>query len=140
MTQEHTPCTISIIFDGFPNPVGPRFIEVEDSDGKSISIGQWVSRDDGLTELRVPISNTWRPLVGANLRDITVNIAVKRRDGKPMFRDETYSVYPAYIDDDGRLCDAGTWAPEAGFEGPHFTTEFYQPMPTPPTALSELQP
>ena len=30
-----------------------KFIEVEDSDGKSISIGEWVTRDDGLAALRV---------------------------------------------------------------------------------------
>lgn len=33
---------IDIVFDGPPGPVSGRFIEVEDSDGRSISIGTWV--------------------------------------------------------------------------------------------------
>lgn len=34
--------TIQIRFDGPPGPVAGRFVEVEDVNGKSISIGEWV--------------------------------------------------------------------------------------------------
>lgn len=45
--------TIDIVFDGMPGPEGPRFVEVERG-GTSISIGEWVKRDDGLRALRIP--------------------------------------------------------------------------------------
>lgn len=45
--------TIHIVFDGPPGPEGPRFIEVETPDGKSIRAGEWAQRSDGLFELRV---------------------------------------------------------------------------------------
>lgn len=40
-----------IIFDGFPSPDGPRFIEVENASGRSINAGEWRKRDDGFCEL-----------------------------------------------------------------------------------------
>jgi hypothetical protein len=45
--------TIQIRFDGPPSHVGGRFIEVEDENCKSISIGEWVQvGDDWL--LKIP--------------------------------------------------------------------------------------
>lgn len=44
---------INIILDGPPGPEGGRFVEVETDDGKSISVGQWIERDDGLWSLRI---------------------------------------------------------------------------------------
>lgn len=32
---------INIIFDGHPGPEGPRFVEIENDEGKSIRIGDW---------------------------------------------------------------------------------------------------
>jgi len=49
MTEE-----IRILFDGPPGPEAGRFIEVEDVRGVSISVGEWVERDDGMWELRIP--------------------------------------------------------------------------------------
>lgn len=43
-----------IVFDGFPAPDGPRFVELENDAGRSISAGEWKLRDDGLTELVIP--------------------------------------------------------------------------------------
>ena len=34
--------SILIIFDRPPGPEAPRFIEVEDEHGNSISVGEWV--------------------------------------------------------------------------------------------------
>ncbi len=47
--------TIDIVFDGAPEPPDfPTFVEVEDMDGKSINIGEWLKRDDGYWVLRIP--------------------------------------------------------------------------------------
>jgi len=45
---------IHFVFDAFPGPQGPRFIEAEDPNGASISAGEWRRRPDGLVELVVP--------------------------------------------------------------------------------------
>ncbi len=44
---------INIIFDGPPGPESGLFVEVETDDGKSINIGEWIERDDGLWALRI---------------------------------------------------------------------------------------
>ena len=44
---------INIIFDGPPSHISGRFVEVETDDGKSINIGKWVEREDGLWALRI---------------------------------------------------------------------------------------
>jgi hypothetical protein len=44
-----------IVFDGFPAPDGPRFIELEDDAGRSINAGEWRERPDGLAELVLSI-------------------------------------------------------------------------------------
>ena len=46
--------TIDIVFDGPPGPVTGRFVEVENEEGKSISVGEWVEREDGYWVLRIP--------------------------------------------------------------------------------------
>lgn len=44
---------IHFLFDGPPGPEGPRFIESETPDGKSVNAGEWHERPDGFWELRV---------------------------------------------------------------------------------------
>ena len=44
---------IEIVFDGPPGPQPGRFVEVEDGNGNSISIGQWFERPDGNWGLRI---------------------------------------------------------------------------------------
>lgn len=44
---------IRIVFDGPPSHQSGRFVEVEDDQGRSISVGTWVERPDGLWELRI---------------------------------------------------------------------------------------
>jgi hypothetical protein len=46
-------CAINIIFDGPPEPVGGRFVEVETDDGQSLNMGEWRQRPDGLWALRI---------------------------------------------------------------------------------------
>jgi hypothetical protein len=42
---------LCLVFDRPPGPEAPRFIEVEDGNGKSINAGRWRTRPDGLAEL-----------------------------------------------------------------------------------------
>ena len=45
--------TIDIVFDGPPSHESGRFVETEDENRASISIGDWVERDDGYWALRI---------------------------------------------------------------------------------------
>lgn len=45
---------IDFVFDGPPGPEGPRFVEVENEEGKSIRVGRWLERDDGFWVIRIP--------------------------------------------------------------------------------------
>ena len=47
---------VDVVFDGPPGPEAPRFIEVEDEQGRSIKYGEWVQRSDGSWALRIPAS------------------------------------------------------------------------------------
>lgn len=42
-----------IVFDGPPGPDAGRFVEVEDADGRSITLGKWLQRPDGYWVLRI---------------------------------------------------------------------------------------
>ncbi len=44
---------IRIVFDGPPAHEAGRFVEVEDTEGRSLDAGEWHARADGLWELRV---------------------------------------------------------------------------------------
>ncbi|WP_125348040.1 hypothetical protein [Pandoraea apista] len=43
-----------IVFDGPPGSQSGRFIEVENPEGKSICVGRWIDRGDGLWAFRIP--------------------------------------------------------------------------------------
>ena len=47
------PNPIDIVFDGPPSHESGRFVEVENSTGKSIKFGDWVQRADGYWVLRI---------------------------------------------------------------------------------------
>ena len=44
---------LRIVCSAPPSHVNPEFIELEDEDGKSIGVGVWRERDDGLWELAI---------------------------------------------------------------------------------------
>ena len=46
--------TVDIVFDGPPGHKSGRFVEVENEEGASVSVGEWVERDDGFWVLRMP--------------------------------------------------------------------------------------
>ena len=49
--------SIDIVFDGPPSHDSPRLVEVEDGNGKSVRIGEWIERDDGFWALRISASD-----------------------------------------------------------------------------------
>ena len=59
MSDEDKGGWIDIVFDGPPSYIAPRFVEVENDKGASISIGDWVQREDGYWALRIRL-----PLIG----------------------------------------------------------------------------
>ena len=46
---------INIVFDGPPDHDAPCFIEIEDENGNSLSIGEWLPREDGYWNLQIPV-------------------------------------------------------------------------------------
>ena len=44
---------INVIFDGPPSHESGRFVEVELDNGRSVNVGEWIERDDGLWALRI---------------------------------------------------------------------------------------
>ena len=46
---------IDVVFDGPPSHEAGRFVEVEDPNGASIAVGEWIDRGDGLWALRIPL-------------------------------------------------------------------------------------
>ena len=57
---------IDIVFDGPPSEQSGRLIEVESPAGRSVRIGTWIERGDGLWALRItrddiPVSSSAPP-------------------------------------------------------------------------------
>ena len=48
---------IDIVFDGPPSHESGRFVEVEDMQGRSVEVGEWIDRGDGLWALRLDTSS-----------------------------------------------------------------------------------
>jgi hypothetical protein len=49
---------VDVVFDGAPGPELPRFVEVENEQGKSIDFGKWMERSDGWWVLRIPVAGS----------------------------------------------------------------------------------
>ena len=47
---------IDVVFDGPPGPEPGSFVEVEDEAGRSIDVGEWIERTDGMWALRLRVS------------------------------------------------------------------------------------
>lgn len=65
ITAPALPTAYHIVFDGFPSPNGPRFIELEDQNGHSLGIGAWRKREYGHAELVLPSAAA--PITTVNL-------------------------------------------------------------------------
>jgi hypothetical protein len=53
-TQKAEYLDIVFEFASPPDQKGGRFVEVEDSSGRSVDAGEWIHRDDGYWVLRIP--------------------------------------------------------------------------------------
>lgn len=45
---------LDIVFDGPPSHESGRFVEVESPAGRSVNVGEWIDRGDGMWALRIP--------------------------------------------------------------------------------------
>ena len=45
---------VDVVFDDGPGANAGRFVEVEDEAGRSIRIGEWIDRGNGMWALRIP--------------------------------------------------------------------------------------
>lgn len=48
---------LDIVFDGPPEHVAGRFVDVEDAQGRGIKFGDWVDRPDGYWALRFDLDS-----------------------------------------------------------------------------------
>lgn len=46
---------VDVVFDGPPGPKPGRFVEVENMDGASVGVGEWIDRVDGYWVLRLTV-------------------------------------------------------------------------------------
>ncbi len=53
MSRDEVNGYIDVVFDGPPDHEAGRFVEVEDPEGASVKVGEWVERDDGYWALRL---------------------------------------------------------------------------------------
>lgn len=51
------PECIDVVFDGPPSHESGRFVEVEDMQGRSVRVGEWIDRKDGYWALRIPLAS-----------------------------------------------------------------------------------
>lgn len=51
------PRFLDVVFDGPPSHEAPRFVEVEDMRGASVSAGEWIDRGNGLWALRLQVAS-----------------------------------------------------------------------------------
>lgn len=49
---------IDVVFDGPPSHESGRFVEVEDAHGRSVGVGEWREREDGMWCLRFTLAAT----------------------------------------------------------------------------------
>ncbi|QIP39681.1 hypothetical protein G9444_2437 [Rhodococcus erythropolis] len=82
---------IEIVFDGPPEAVSGRFVEVENPQGASISVGEWIDRGDGFWALRIPYPSS--PVVPAptesewkRIEDVPVGVPFKDREGSGLVK------------------------------------------------------
>jgi hypothetical protein len=66
---------IDVVFDGPPSHDSGRFVEVENTQGGSIRVGEWIDRGNGLWALRIP-----RDTSGLGYRASRAETGITKRD------------------------------------------------------------
>ena len=101
---------VDIVFDGQPGPMGPVFVETEDEHGNSISLGDWVKREDDYWVLRVGQTVSGDTSDGHHTFDelyyyrMLYNAIACRAWLK-----EGHTVVKSWKHHDGELCFGGGW-------------------------------
>lgn len=88
------PHNIHIVFDGPPSNESGRFVEIEDSQGKSLKVGEWKKREDGLFELVIGITDHPR------IETKQVFVAWTNSD----FTEGSAQSYPLFVGESEFLC------------------------------------
>jgi hypothetical protein len=94
---------INIIFDGPPGPEAGRFVEVETDDGKSIKIGEWEERSDGMWVLRIDVAEQ-KCRAEAKLREL-VEAAEWRDECNALYS----GMYQDWLCDDDEVSESQDW-------------------------------
>ena len=76
----------------------------------------------------------WQADMATMPRDAMVLVAVEPTESNRTFSTYPATVYPAYIDDDGNICDCDTWKPDPGLFGQFWRSTHWMPFPAPPTS------
>ena len=74
---------VDIVFDGPPDAESGRFVEVENSQGKSIKYGEWIERPDGYWALRIAQQGAgegWKLVPVDPTNEMLINGAAATRD------------------------------------------------------------
>ncbi len=94
--------TIDIVFDGPPGQQAPRFVEVENAAGASVSVGEWVHRDDGYWVLRIGAFLALEGVRDGRLRVSDIVESVARERGHPLPADVCDKIERAVLECGGQ--------------------------------------
>lgn len=116
--------TYHLVFDT-TDPKSPRFIELEDSTGHSISAGEWRERKDGYVELVLPAPAGWQDIATAPMDWSNIILFDPERE---------LSVFEGYysMKDGGFDC----WMEDKGPISEKAFPTHWMPLPSPPKPLS----
>ena len=77
--------------------------------------------------------NTWQPISTAP-KDETILVSVEATPKNLSFFGRPRQTHPAYVDENGTICNSGTWLPDGGLRGEFWTATHWMPLPAPPEA------
>lgn len=72
---------IEVVFDGPPAHISGRFVEVENSRGESIDVGEWVEREGGYWALRIRAGRSEAEVKAEALREFADELAAIACEG-----------------------------------------------------------
>jgi hypothetical protein len=114
---------IRIVFDGPPSHESGRFVEVETPDGKSISVGEWVERDDhpgwwdlriAMTASAVQLNSTRCELASLHVEHAKLKtrytVATRISEQRALIIERRGAV--DVVDIDGKMFATGQWLPQ----------------------------
>lgn len=122
--------TYHLVFDA-TDPKSPRFIELENSTGHSISAGEWKQRKDGYAELVLPAPAGWQDIATAPRGGTAILLYGSKHEHRDIHKSGQF-VFSGYWDTlNEDWCSTGcTWS------GPFHDPTHWMPLPSPPKPLS----